>query len=255
MEMHSKASAAAGKRNKKSKGGNGPAPQAIRYNGPVQLPNKNEQMVMVNLAIPTSMSTTSSASLANYSNVFSSADVTSATDWNDFKSLYSEARVVGMRVKFIPKFRHAVAASSVPATGGVNQSTAVTPLFLCISHSESTALTSLDQAVNHMSRKEASINEQQVCEIKMKESDEAQWFSTQSGTVNVMSIKTWFAANTAGATDALTWGYFIVTFAVQFRTRSLTATALKSGTVVNLPPKPVDFGKDEKSSSKSKSWF
>jgi len=249
MEMSSKASAAAGKRNKKSKGGNGPSPQVVRYNGPVRLPNKDEQMTLVNLAISIPLTTTSSGGTATFSTVLSSADVTSATDWGDFKTLYQEARVVGMQAKFLPKLKHAIAASAVPATTGVNQAGAVSPLYLCVAHGESTALASLDAAVNHFTRKECAINDGMVVDIKMKETDEAQWFSTQSGTVNVMSIKPFFTAATAGATDVVAWGTLIQTFAVQFRTRSLTATAVKSSQIVRK-----DDSKDVKA-PKEKSWF
>jgi len=120
-----------------------------------------------------------------------------------------------------------IAVPRTAITTGVDQQSIVSPLYLCVSHGEDTALTSQDQAANHMVRVEGPINTKVVSSIKMKESDEAQWQSTQSGTTSVMAIKPFLSGTSAGATDVISWGTLITTFAVQFRTRSLVATALR----------------------------
>jgi hypothetical protein len=212
-------------------------------------------MIIVNVSERLGLVTTSSGGTGTFSTVIQASGVTGTTDWADYKSLYQEARVVGVEALFIPKFEGAIAASSAALTFGVGQAQLVDPLFFCPFHGDATALSSIDSVVNHQARMQKSINRTLRVSAKMKETDEAQWFSTTSGTTGLFGIKTWFQSTTVGASDAVSWGNIIVTYAVQFRGRVVSATQVRT--------RPAE-GADQKSSAlpalqpllaKGESWF
>jgi len=191
---------------------------------------------------------TATSNVGTYSTVFAAADVTSYTDWADWKSLYQEFRVVGLRVKLIPKFALSElgAMANAAGTAGISYAQNVTPLYLCRSHGEVTAITSSDIAVNHESYTVTSVNQMVECQIKMSETDEAQWSSTQGETSSVMCIKSWCQWQTIGTTDATVFGNFIIVQAVQFRGRVATAVGRRQ------TEKTITVEKDSKDLPKEK---
>lgn len=191
-------------------------------------------MIMVNMTIASEVKTTSTAGAFTYNTVFAAADVTSATDWADYKSLYQEFRVVGVQTKFVPKLKNATPPlAAANGTLVLATTSVIQPLFMCKAHGDVVAITTLDQAANHMDQKMNSINEPLSVQIKMVETDEAQWNSTTSGTTGVFGIKSYFAGTTtAGGTEVVSWGTMFETFAVQFRGRVVSATALRAKVLV-----------------------
>lgn len=201
---------------------------SVVYRGPVKLPVRKEDVIAVNLSTSGVIATTSVATVATYNTVFAAADITGYTDWADYKSLYQEFRVLGLRFKFYPKFAQSElgAMANAAGTAGVGFGQTVQPLVVARAHGELTALTSFENAINHQNNTITSINRTVECSIKMNEVDEAVWNSTQSGTAAVMGVKTYFAAATIGATDVVYWGTYVVTQAVQFRGRVIAPTQI-----------------------------
>lgn len=203
-------------------------------------------MVLVNMCISSVVSGTAVATAGLYNPVFQASDVTSATDWSSYKALYQEFRVVGLMLKFVPKYENAFGgnqtlAGASPSVGGPGIPNEVTPLFMCKTHSSavSGALTTLDQASNHFDSKMIAVNRPLSCSIKMVETDEAQWQSTNSGTTGTFGIKTFLNWQTLGATDVVNWGTMFEYFAVQFRGRVVSTLASSAPSLLAAEKKGV----------------
>jgi len=210
----------------------------VKYSGPVKLPTvKDENMLMVNMCLSSLVQATASGGNGTYNPVFTVGDVTTATDWAGYKALYQEFRVVGLMLKFVPMLENTFAQPLASTTGvlfqGVTQETNVSPLFMCKSHSAavSTALTTLDQACNHFDSKMSSVTRSLSCSIKMVETDEAQWFSTNSGTTGSFGIKTYLQfLSSLNATATVNFGTMYEYFAVQFRGRVVSTLSSRAPT-------------------------
>jgi len=157
--------------------------------------------------------------------VFQASDVASTTAFANYVKLYQEFRVVGVQTKFLPKFINAIPGANSPAGIGVEANKA-TPIWMCRFHDDATAITTADEAVNHEDQKVSPVNSKMVCDTRMKETDEAQWHSTTSGTTGIFGVKVFFSGTTQGASDVVDIGTLIETFAVQFRSRVSVATAI-----------------------------
>jgi len=192
---------------------------------------KDENMVLVNMCIASSFAATAAGNNALFNSIFQAADVVNATDWTSYKALYQEFRVVGLMLKFVPKLENAVIGQSNSAANsgnaGPNPLDQITPLFMLKTHSAAvtSAVTTLDQAANHFDAKMSSVTRPLSCSIKMVETDEAQWQSTNSGTTGTFGVKTYAAWSTIGATDVVNWGTLFEYFAVQFRGRVVSTLA------------------------------
>jgi hypothetical protein len=192
----------------------------------VKLPTtKDENMILVNMSLYVGLAATASSNIALFNAVLQASNVTSCTSFANYALLYQEFRVVGVAAKFLPKFQNSQPGQSTTA-GYVAPGNGCSPLFLCRFHDDATALTTADEAVNHEDRREASVNQEQTVDVRMKETDEAQWHTTTSGTTGVFGIKIFQTGVTVGATDTVNIGSAIQTFAVQFRSRVSVATAI-----------------------------
>jgi len=100
-------------------------------------------------------------------------------------------------------------------------------------HQDATAITTQDAAVNHQSHVLNSINEVLTSDVKMKETEEASWSKTSSPSLGVFGIKTYLSGVSAGATDVIPFGTYILTYTIQFRFRVVSSSQL-----LLEPPKP-----------------
>jgi hypothetical protein len=206
--------------------GEGPKPSSTSYSGPVRVHSKSEQLELVNFASFSTLVSTSASSTFSTNTVFTAGSVTSTTDWSAYAGLYQECRCVGIQVKFLPSFQNSNLSYNTQSGTSSFGPTYASPLFLCKYHADATALASEDAAVNHMSRNEQPVNHpSDVVSVKMKESEEASWSKTSSPTIGVFGVKTYFQGITLGSTESIVWGSFIVTYAVQFRLRTVGSTA------------------------------
>lgn len=215
----------------------GPKPSATSYSGPVTVKKSSEQLEIVNFSTSSTLTTTSSGSIATSNTVFSASGVTSTTDWSGYAALYQECRCVAMSVQFLPGFQNSLVYPTGSSTAGPNFAT---PLYLAKYHANATALASEDAAVNHMSRVAKPVNApSSIISVKMKETNEASWSATSSPSIGVFGVKSFMLGFTRGATDVVNWGTYIVTYAVQFRIRVVSNTQFSTNSL--LPHLPSTF--------------
>jgi len=199
------------------KSGNGPAASGIKFRGRFVAPEDRGTPVLVRLSYVTHAVTTSVASVATLNNVFDTSAINSTSRWSSLKGIYQEWRPVGQAVTFVPHFRNAFVSSNT-TTAGYDQQDSMSPLYLCPYKGASTALSTELNAVEHQHRIVGSLNQQLKAVVRMDEADEASWVSTSTTTPGaVMGVKSWCQYTTAGATDIVSFGTFIVDIMVQFR--------------------------------------
>lgn len=216
----------------------GPSPSAIKYSGPLKPPSVGKDRVVARLTTIGALNTTSVAGVFLSSLVFPASGVTATTDWTDYVALYQEFRVLGMSITFVPKFSKAWNESTA-----VVAATILSPQIFAPYHGDASALTTLDAAINHARHQMAPIDKNLSAEVRMDESDEAQWFSTTSGTTGTEGIKTFFSGSLTAAAAVINWGYYIISFTAQFRSRVVSATQLSlrlsSSPSIPLVPYPT----------------
>jgi len=158
-------------------------------------------------------SVTLSTNTAFWNHVFAAVDVLTATTYADYSAAWQELRVLGIKVKFIPQ--NFIQANSVPAATPVDTSFHTLAPY----RGNSTAFTSLLQAVAHKPAKIACWVDYNEAEIKMDEADEASFVATSGGTVPAaFGIKSALNLTYNGSASAVVvFGYYIVTWLVQFR--------------------------------------
>jgi len=206
-----------------------PAASADAYRGPIHVHRRDDGILSANLSIRQELPLTTVAGTATFNTVFTAAVVLTATDWTNYRALYQEFRVLGMEMKFLPKFRSNWNESTAILAG-----TYVSPLYLAPYHGDATALASEDAAVNHQMHKCNPVNEGMTNSVRMKETDEAQWFSTTSGTCGIFGIKTFLTVSAAVAAATISFGSFHTTFAVEFRGRVVSATQVANNLFPSL---------------------
>jgi len=200
-----------------------PPSQAVVYRGPVHVHKKDEGLLSANLSQVSAVTFTTVGGAATFNTVFTAASVTSATDWADYKALYQQFRVLAIEVKFNPKFSHNWNESTAILAG-----TYLSALYLAPYHGDATALTNEDSAVNHQEHSARSVDVPFSVSVKMRETDEAQWFSTTSGTAGVFGVKTLLTTAGAVAAAAIQFGSIHLTHCVEFRGRVVSATQVSS---------------------------
>jgi len=197
-------------------GGEGPSPNTIVYRGPIdtmQSRNRAPATFTVPITDYLKASVTLSSNTAFYNHVFAGVDVLSSFSYTDYSAAWQELRILGMKVRFIPQ--NFIQANSSPAATPIDPS----PHILAPYRGNATAFTSLSQAVVHKPAKIACWVDYLTAEIKMDEADEASFVSTQGGTVPaVMGIKSALNLTYSGSASAVViFGYYIITWLVQFR--------------------------------------
>lgn len=177
------------------------------------------------------MNSTSSSNAWNFNTVFKAADALSVQDYKDAALLYQESRVVGLEVEFHPTYKYDHAPNGIDLTYA-------TPLFLCPFYQDTTALSGDLNAFQHAGRKLGALNTIVKASIKATELASMDFYPTSSPSAGVYGIKTWISGITNGASTQVSgWGTFYVTYVVQFRRRTRTATAIDTKQSHPISPK------------------
>jgi len=232
----------------------GPRVSAVSYRGPVNAPDvKDGTPVLLNLAAVADVRTVSAGFTGTYSTVVSVGTFTALQDFTDMSALYQEFRCLAISVEFVPTLAGSALFSGV-TNPGIAIASPNSPLFLAPYHGDATALTTTLAAFQHQPNTRRPINVAQTSVVKMSETDEAQWFSTTSGTVPVMGIKSFYTCISNGATDTVYYGTALSKALFQFRGRVASATQVSKFSVAPLrdtkdsksPVPPADLDKKEK---------
>jgi len=207
----------------------GPPVNAVKYRGPVVVNKVADSTVVVNITTVGSYTVTLSGGAGFGATVYPASLVTSLSDYSDNAALYQEFRVLGIRVEFVPQFQ-----GYPPGQVWTNGDDEVfssnwTPFYMAPYHGDATAFSSQANAFQHYGVSYKSVNMPHSATVKMSETDEAQWFSTTSGTTPIMGIKTYFGiSGSAGGSGAVNLGTILVSFNLQFKGRVASATQFKS---------------------------
>jgi len=179
-----------------------PAATAIAYKGSIRkgVEDANTDLITVNLSTTYQQGSSAGGIVAN---VWKNDDVTLSSDFNSYANTYSEYRVIGFEVEWVPLFGESVTTPS-PAIGAqaIDRSNAVgTPA-------------SLDAVIQRASWQTWKSNKSSKMRWLMSTIEEATFTSTAAtsthgGIVNYM----------AGLTANTVYGYWYVTYRVQFRSR------------------------------------
>jgi len=182
------------------------ATNTTKYSGPVVLPRVRggDDTIMANLIVDGAV-TSSGGGVIN--SVFKNGDVTSAGDFSGYAGQYSEYRVLGMSVQFIPNTENAIVSAN-----------AYTPLYEVVARgvASGTALTSYADASEYASMRSHSLTRKWSTAVRMDSTDEAAWTSTSIGLPNLFGNK-WYAT---GLSNTTTYGRYREVFLVQFRNRA-----------------------------------
>lgn len=208
----------------------GPGPSTIVYRGKLNVEMKEDKPITANLGIYVGIATAGVSGTITWASVYN-ADPTGLSDWGDWKALYQEFRVLGMEINYVPAMENYSEVSTVSA-GPVTTSAPITPgfwnpgpLLIAPYHGDATAFTTYNNAFNHYGVKIGTINKKLKNTVRMSETDEAQFFSTASGTAPTMGFKVFWTASCTG-TDAPPVGSIFIMFTIQFRGRVATGTQL-----------------------------
>lgn len=214
-----------------SKKGNvreGPGPSTITYKGKLNVEMKEDKAITANLGIYVPIVTAGVSGTITWNSVYN-ADPTGLSDWGDWKALYQEFRVLGMEIKYVPAVENVGQVASV-TTGTTAVSRPITPdywnpgpLMIAPYHGDATAFSTYTNAFNHYGVKIGTINKKLTNTVRMSEVDEAQFFSTSSGTAPTMGFKVLWIASCTG-TDAPPVGAVFIMFTIQFRGRVATGS-------------------------------
>lgn len=196
-----------------------PSSSAVAYRGPVHVHQKDDSILSVNLSFVTGLTYTTVAGAASFNTVIAASAVTALSDWTDYAATYQSFRVLAIEAKYLPKLENSWNESTA-----ILAATNVSPLYLCPFHGDASAITTEDAAINHQKHTVKPINKTNVATVRMKEVDEAQWFSTTSGTTGIFGIKPYQTISAAIAAAVIHWGRFLVTYAVEFKGRVVSAT-------------------------------
>jgi len=180
----------------------GPPATAIAYRGGIRngVELANTDLITVNLSTAYSQSSTAGGLIAN---VWKTDDVTSSSDFASYANTYTEYRVVGFEVEWVPKYGESV-TTPTPAIGAqaIDRSNAIgTPA-------------SLDSVIQRVSWKTWKSNKPNKMVWRMSSIEEATFTST-AATVTHGGIVNFMDALTASTV----YGIWYVTYKVQFRNR------------------------------------
>jgi hypothetical protein len=175
---------------------------AIAYRGGIRngVENANTDLITVNLSTAYSQSSTGAGLIAN---VWKTDDVTASSDFASYAATYTEYRVLGFEVEWVPLYGESV---TTPAPGigaqAIDRSNAIgTPA-------------SLDAVIQRVSWKTWKTNKPNKMHWKMSSVEEAT-FTNTSATVTHGGV-----VNYVGSlTPSTVYGNWYVTFKVQFRNR------------------------------------
>jgi len=179
-----------------------PAATAIAYKGSIRkgVEDANTDLITVNLSTAYTQSSTGAGII---SNTWKNDDVVSSSDFASYANTYSEYRVIGFEVEWVPLFGESVTTPS-PAIGAqaIDRSNAIG------------SPASLDAVIQRVSWQTWKSNKPSKMRWLMSTVEEATFTSTAAtsthgGIVNYMS----------GLTASTVYGNWYVTFRVQFRNR------------------------------------
>jgi len=215
-----------GKQKSRKRVGGNVSATALTYRGPVDTMasfNRAPATETVPITDYLKGQVTLSTNTAFWNHVFASADVLTSSTWTDYSSAWEEMRVLGMSVKFIPQ--NFIQANSSPAATPIDTSFHVLAPY----RGNATAFSGLTTAAPH---KPASIKcwvDYNSAEIKMDEADEASFVSVSGATVPAtFGIKSALNLTYSGSASAVVvFGYYIITWLVQFRGLVDTNTQVK----------------------------
>lgn len=181
-----------------------PSASAVVYRGPVRTPNQ---------ATPNDVTvarlTGSFAAVNGGPNGLQIAantiQVKDTPDWPSFAAVYSEYRVLGMQLLFLPHFIGGSTAVVHAAGAGFS-----------VHNADTAVLPTLQEVIQHANWKPFHTGKEYMAEWKMSSVEEADFISTTTPT-NIQFGQLFATAPTATSTGS--YGSVILTYAVQFRDR------------------------------------
>jgi len=174
------------------------------YRGPVILPAgpSDARITSANMTVYSGPGSSSPA--GTLTSFWPTTGVTSCTDWASFANVYSEYRVVGMRLTWQNIFNQSYDSTRIPAVGAVG-----------VYHIPiTTAPATVDEVVQNANYKLWNSNAPLMIEWKARGTEEMAWIATSAtnGHGGFRMIATGGAASTQ-------YGAYVITFCVQFRGR------------------------------------
>ncbi len=186
-----------------------PSANELIYTGPTRMPNRivpetrTEQL--------TSFQALTSSAGGIIDTLINSGTVrTVANDFGDWDNLFSEYRVLSLRMEFCPALVGAN-PTTIPAAG------ANLPFWTVVTRDNAAAISSYSNIQNNTSLRMHPLNQKFVRESKMNSSEEASYtaVTTDPATTESYQIKI-FADNLANSS---VYGHLVYHWMVQFRTR------------------------------------
>lgn len=156
---------------------------------------------MVNLTFQYPANSSSSGVM---SDVFGTNQVTGALDWSSFASVWSEARVRGIRVEYVPFYNGTYNTSLYHSTGAA-----------CDRHVPVSTLSSLGDALTVPNWKAIRSSAGWVKEWRARGVEESAFESTAGSLINHGGVQCYMGDLTASES----YGNYYITFAVEFRGR------------------------------------
>lgn len=187
-----------------------PAQSSISYNGPTRMPDAvrpEARTFELRALVPVTLDGSGNfAQILHSSNTSAtnSIGVDSASQWTEYTAIYSEYRVLSLRVEFHPGAR------------GTSQSAFSRPMLTAVVRDTTTVPTSNNDFLGNPSFRMVPFAERWVRDTKMLSTDEAQFCpiaSANDGTFAVIVLST-------GGAVSVTAGLLLIRWMVQFRTQS-----------------------------------
>jgi hypothetical protein len=129
---------------------------------------------------------------------------TTSADWLNFATTYTEFRLLGAKMRFIPSF-FGTASSGLTALPGT--------MVLCALRDATVSAPAAQQALETSPNRSNSIYRPLVLEMRSSGALETMWQNTDTaGALNFT-----FGLTASGLTPSITYGQYVLTMLVQFR--------------------------------------
>jgi hypothetical protein len=184
-----------------------PPVDAIRYTGPLTMPNSGALNVLVNTQRLTTRATVSSTAGGNL-NFQIIIDPTILDQWSSLKGLYQEMRPLAFKCTYVPRF---------PAWGTTSaQALIVGPIVWYVDR-DSTTGTPTDPQVGwrNAGAQVKSVNQRFVATWRMNSTNECSWGNTSTASYPIAKVS--MSGGTGALSASSTYGDVFVELLCQFR--------------------------------------
>lgn len=191
-------------KSKTGKAGNKVSTTAVTYNGPIRTPNQaipnDDIVVRVSGSFATANGGVNGLVLSA-----STIQVKDTPDWSSYAATYTEYRVLGMQILFLP---HYIGGSTAVVQGA--------GAGFSVHNTDTAVLPTLQEVIQHADWKPFHSGREYKAEWKMSSTEEADFISTTSPSSVQLGQLYAVAPN---ATSTISYGIAILTYVVQFRDR------------------------------------